>query len=174
MTNLKYHNKIQVFGLHRSGTNFLEWSLNNNFKGINYKRYTEYDKLIKGNYKGLTRFNDFISLKHTKPTLDYCDYIIATYKPLDEWISSVNRSRHLKNKKECIESYNKWLEDIDKIPSNKIILKTNKEWITNYKDLLEEISTKFDVILNDTIKIPEFRFGTNMDLTNKPFKRKNI
>jgi len=165
-------NHIQVFGLHRSGTNFLEWSLQNNFVDLNYIRYTEYDRLIKGDYKGLTKYNEYNSLKHTTPNLKHSPYIIAIYKPLNEWLTSITKSNHLVNKKEAIESYYKWKDDINKVPNGYKILTSHKVWVEDYYNLMELISLKFKAKLKPDINFPNYKLGKDINLTSQPFKLK--
>jgi len=77
-------NKIQVYGMQRSGTNFLEWSLKNNFVDLEYDGTTS----SIGNVKGDERWGIPQSLKHTLPNLDNGKALIIQ-RDYEEWNQSV-------------------------------------------------------------------------------------
>ena len=82
----KKMNKIQVYGMQGSGTNFLEYSLRNNFIDL------EYDGTLSavGNVKGDERFGVQQSLKHTLPNRDNGKALII-YRDYEEWNYSVKK-----------------------------------------------------------------------------------
>ena len=55
--------QIQIFGLQRSGTNFLHWTLNNNFILDEKIDYSISNSDIKGNIKGMAKYNQPQSMK---------------------------------------------------------------------------------------------------------------
>jgi hypothetical protein len=83
--NLNYRNKIQVYGLPRSGTNFIEWTLRNNFYNVDYNNIAATNE-VKGSGPHETL------LKHNYPTLDNSDGVIVIYKEFDEWKRSLKRA----------------------------------------------------------------------------------
>lgn len=167
---MKIYNNIQVYGLQRSGTNFLEWTLLNNFTDVNYKRYTEYDKVVKSPYKGLAKYNEYQSIKHTTPCLDFSANIVAIYKPVNEWIDSIQKSGHCVNINLAIESYEQWHRDLKKVPNLNKVSYSHKEFIEYYFDILHVIQDKFRVTLNENLIQPKKRFNKELQLTNQIFK----
>lgn len=166
---MKVYNKVQIFGLQRSGTNFIEWTLNNNFIDANYKRFTEHHKIVKGNYQGLARFNQYQSIKHTRPTLKFSDYIIAIYKPLDQWLESIIKSNHCLDIELSKKSYNIWHQDLVNIPKEKKIVYSHKQFYDRYDIILNEIASKFEITLNNNITYPKYRLDKNCKLTNQEY-----
>ena len=79
-------NTIQVFGLPRSGTNFLEWSIVNYIDNIDYEnKYQACDVM------GLKKYGKRISLKHSLPTHNHSKYVIVIYKDFEKWSKSYKR-----------------------------------------------------------------------------------
>ena len=161
------HNKIQVFGLPRSGTNFLEWSLMNNFKDFKYfigNTYTDVEGLFFYKQEILT------SIKHTYPNLNNCEFALVIFNDYEDWYQSMFRlGWHRGEEKETYDKYLKTAESLD--PERTIIL--NHKWCTqNYKECMELISKKTNVELNEEIKIPEFRFHMSNNPTEEKYQLK--
>ena len=73
-------NKIQPFGLRRSGTNLLEYLVINSFDS-DYKLIPR----VQNVHKLHPKQGQLESLKHTLPTLSHSDYCIVVYKPFEAW-----------------------------------------------------------------------------------------
>ena len=137
-------NKIQVFGLQRSGTNFIEWTLRNNFMDL------KYDGSISsiGNVKGDMWFGQNQSLKHCLPTLEHSDYAIIIWRDYDEWITSVNRAfPHCEYRKSdwyrwITYAYNFGMEN-----KGKVMIVEHKWVVQNYEIFLKAVSKLFNTQL---------------------------
>jgi len=159
-------NKIQVFGLQRSGTNFMEWSLINNFKDLDYKIIPYYESEFLGNIEGMAQFNRPQSIKHLLPVMDYSDYVIGIYKDFDSWLVSVKKSGHIKNHNLSEKIHNEWLNKFNELPKKKSILINHSEMVKNYEETLLSISNKFKINLNDNIIYPENKMNKKAQQTN--------
>lgn len=159
-------NKIQVFGLQRSGTNYMEWTLKYNFENIDYKNI-----YIDGNIPGYIRYKERQIVKHTWPTLDYSDFCIIIYKNFNDWKKSM-----IKYKKEDfidIKIYNEFIEKSKKLNKNKTLIFEHKYVVNNYIKTIDKISEKFNIKKNKNIIIPEYRvnsYGANVEMTKIKFK----
>ena len=116
------HNKVQVFGLPRSGTNFIEWTLQNNFN-ITYNNL--YDVC---NTVGLNEFGQRNALKHNYPILDRCDFAIVIYKTFEQWQKSM-----AKDKRGLCErsTYDKYLEIANNLPKDRVLVISFDDACTN-------------------------------------------
>jgi hypothetical protein len=65
-------NLIQVYGLPRSGTNFVEWTLQKYFSQINYQNIF----LNETDIPKLKKYQNKIALKHSYPNLNHSEYAI--------------------------------------------------------------------------------------------------
>jgi hypothetical protein len=150
--DLKKMNKIQVYGMQRSGTNFLEWTLRNNFVGL------EYDSSLSaiGNVKGDERFGIQQSLKHTLPNLDNGKALII-YRDYDEWNYSVK-----KKFPNCIYSVEDWTYYYEtpfreKWNQDDYIIVNHRWCVENYYTLLIAIGGRFKVDYKEDWKQPTGR-----------------
>jgi len=159
-------NKIQVYGMQRSGTNFLEWSLKNNFVDL------EYDGSLSaiGNVKGDMFFGKQQSLKHTLPNLENGKALIIM-RDYEEWHKSV-RSKFSK----CsytLEDYDYYYDTPfrENWHQDDYILVNHKWAIKNYYTLLAGISGRFKVHIKEDWKQPVKRLHVDggKTLTNIDF-----
>lgn len=126
--------KIQVYGLQRSGTNFLEWTLKNNF-------YIDYNSTKVGisNVIGDGRYKGYQSLKHCLPNLHNGKALIIK-RDFEDWDASVKKQFPECNySRETYDFYyntpyrENWNE--------KEFLLVNHKWaVLNYGELLKSIS----------------------------------
>lgn len=131
-------NDVQVFGLPRSGTNFIEWSLKNNFIDVKYSNLYEEKKNI--DIKMLQKFKD-MAVKHQYPSFKYSNKIIVIYKEWDKWIESYRRweyGGHFPKKE-----YDKYLEISRNLDPAKTIILEHTWAFLNYKEAMLSISNKF-------------------------------
>tara|TARA_Y100001972_G_C7645185_1_gene324196 strand:+ start:397 stop:870 length:474 start_codon:yes stop_codon:yes gene_type:complete len=151
-------NDIQVFGLPRSGTNFIEWSLKNNFKNIFYNNlYMDYK-------------NKQISVKHYFPSFIYSDYVIIIYKEYNPWLISMKKDG--KHPSEWPE-YEQFLKVANSLPKDKTIIIEHTWAVENYFQLLDLISEKFNFELIDNPTQPKYRLnklGAKASQTNLIFQ----
>ncbi len=151
-------NDVQVFGLPRSGTNFIEWSLQNNFKNLSYKNiYTNFN-------------NNQISVKHDLPSFTYSNYVIVIYKEYNLWIASMKKDN--KNPSNFPE-YKKFLQTSNDLPKNKTIIVEHTWAVKNYFKMLDLISKKFNFELIDNLIQPKYKLnkgGSHSSQTNELFK----
>lgn len=135
---MRMYNKIQVFGLPRSGTNWMEWVLKNNFVDLDYILMNEIINDVEGSVPYWTE------LKHGYPNLNNSEYAIVIYKEYDEWLKSLKKQGWVFNvSKETHQKYiNRGFELGDKA-----LVVEHKWCLENYDELLSTISSKFGVKL---------------------------
>jgi len=149
------HNNIQVFGLPHSGTNFVEWSLRNNFIGLDYKVIPSVNN-VDGSYPKDTL------LKHNYPTLKYSNYAILIYKPFDEWQKSLKK--HGWSFGVTQYGYQKYIDSAKALGDNCYII--DWKWCcNNYLEFLSNIKDKFGVKLIDNPTQPMHRMNGDSGLT---------
>ena len=163
-------NLIQVFGLPRSGTNFVEWSLKHNFIDVPYKNI-----YVNGNVKGLREYGKTVALKHNYPSLDYSDFIIVIYKEYEAWKMSMSIGLHDGKSRgpATKEVYDSYLDSANNLPKDKVMVISYKDLYENYSEYMVKISNKFGVELAKEIKKPKNKLdggGANVKETEKPFK----
>ena len=79
-------NDIQVYGLPRSGTNLLEWSIVNYFEGVVYK-----NKYKVCDVEGLVKYGENIAAKHSYPSFEFSDKVVVIYKEFHKWEKSYKK-----------------------------------------------------------------------------------
>lgn len=147
--NLEMRNKVQVFGLQRSGTNFLEWSLRNNFD-INYQNISSI-----GNVKGDMWYGKNQSLKHCLPTLEHSDYAIVIWRDYDKWNNSVQRAFP-----HCNYTKTNWYQYITHSYNfanenyGKVMLVEHKWAVENYETMLKAMGKLFQIELKKDWRQP--------------------
>ena len=162
---MRMYNKIQVFGLPRSGTNFIEWTLRHNFIGLeDYSVMHECQNDVDGSSPY------WIDFKHTTPKLTHSDYAIVIYKEYDVWLESIKKMGWIT--KVTPESHQKYIDDAKALDSTKVLV-VEHTWCThNYHKLLDRISIKFGVELREDWHQPTKRVDMlcGAGLTNEDFK----
>ncbi len=163
-------NKIQVFGLQRSGTNFVEWTLNYNFSNLNYQTISVLCDIPSDMW-----FGQVSALKHNFPNLDYSDYAIVIYKDFKSWIHSMKRANFhskLYDVSTTIQTYEIYMERAKSLPEDKTILIEHSEATKNYYEFLKLIAQKFDVQMNEVLIPPMNRMATDggMSMIDLPYK----
>ena len=157
-------NTIQVFGLPRSGTNFLEWSIIEYFDGIKYVNIYEICDV-----SGLNIFGNKAAVKHSLPKLKYSDHIVVIYKDFERWSKSYKKWSKREPKKEIWEKYLKKSSEID---VKRCLIISHDELVSNYKETLIKISRKFNLPLkNKPIIKPEGYFNRG-GAKSQPIKNK--
>lgn len=166
-------NTIQVYGLPRSGTNFLEWTLKEYFKDVTYENLYK-----KCDVEELNISNHKVSVKHSYPSFEFSDKVIVIYKEYDKWENSYYKWMR-KGKYPKIEPskeiWEKYIEKSKELDSNSCILISHNELYTNYKNSITLFSNKFNLELkNKKIILPKGRFsksGANAKPNNNtPYK----
>jgi len=163
--------QIQIFGLQRSGTNFLHWTLNNNFILDEKIDYSLSNDNVKGNIKGMARYNQPQSIKHLYPTFEYSNYIIGIYKNFDNWFNSAKKSKHLVDINMAKDIHKSWLDKFDSLPNQKKILLNYEEFVNKYETKIMEISNKFNLKINNPIIFPKYEMNKGGEMTNKKFNK---
>ena len=140
---------IQVWGLWRSGTNFIEYLVRNNIQNHNYtNRYA---------YSVFTSNQD--ALKHTLPNISKAKYHICVYKPFDVWIESYNKDGGQRTKYPERVYYD-WLSKVtdfkDKHP--------DRVALVNYNDFIGKELWYFrgwgwDITFNNIWQVPLKKMG---------------
>lgn len=158
-------NKVQVFGLPKSGTNFIEWSLNKYFD-IDYVNVYK-----KCNVEGLDEYNKKVALKHSYPSLEYSDYCIIIFKNQQSCGIIVIRKEKINNFEKVYKNY---ISHADKLDKNNSIILYHREVYNDYKNTMEMISNKFNIeLVAEDIKVPNKRLnkgGANTREANREFK----
>ena len=160
-------NKVQVFGLHRSGTNLMEWNLVHNFKELNYQNI-----FTIGNIKNYLRYGEREAVKHTYPNLKYSDYAIIIYKPFDDWVESINRYTDTTGWELDKVYTTYYIEKANKLPKEKTAIINYDILMSNYEEILEFFADKFNLELNPPLERPKNRLtrqGAITKQTNQPF-----
>lgn len=160
-------NDIQVFGLPRSGTNFVEWTLMNNFEEIQYSNIYAIC-----NVYGIEMYRT--AVKHNLPCFKYSDKIIVIYKDYDKWIDSFRRdNRKFIRKADPKQIWKKYYDHALALPEEKTII-VNHTWaVKNYNEFLELIKKKFKFKLIENPVQPEIRTdggGAGCQLSGEKFK----
>lgn len=157
-------NKIQVFGLPRSGTNWLEWTLRNNFVDADYNITPEFINDVEGSAPYWT------DLKHCYPTLKHSDYALVIFKEYDEWLESIKRKGWVLNVSQ--KTHQKYIDKGIKLGEDKVIVVEHKWAVKNYFQMLSEISDKFGVKLVDNPTQPTKRVDmtAGLHLMDEDFK----
>jgi len=138
-------NKIQVYGLPRSGTNFVEWSLKNNFVDLEYNNYYS-----KPEIKSIPRTK--VAIKHNFPSLDNSEFSIVIYKEWESFSLSYSRWAKKEIEKSIYDLYLKKAHELDK---DKTIIFEHSWLCLNYRSGMEMISEKFGIKLKEKINQPE-------------------
>lgn len=132
--NKQKNNIVQVYGMQRSGTNFLEWTLRYNFPDLNY----DGSPWEVGEVPGDERYGMKQSLKHCLPRRDRGKALIIE-RDFEEWNKSIKDNfPKCKYTKEIYDFYydtpfrENWHTDD--------YIMVNHRWaVENYKMLLEMI-----------------------------------
>lgn len=157
------YNKIQVYGLRRSGTNFIESIVLNNFDN-NYNTVIVKQNIDKKHLK----YGCKVSLKHTLPTFKYSEFIILVYKPYEEWKKSMEK---IYKKQSFYIVWEKFHEKINDIYNDKVIVVDWYEAATNQKEFINHISEKFKLDVDQIIFPPKKKMDRSKGdrVTNKNF-----
>jgi len=156
-----YYNTIQVFGLCFSGTNFVEWTIANNFVDIKYNN--------------INCIHTNGSLKHTKPSLDYCKYAIIIYKHFKYWSESCAKYNkfHRPSRQYWDDYYKEFIEGTHNLDKNKIYVIEHSSFVKNYHEILVELANKFNLRLCENIVQPTHRLdkgGANVRQTKDIYR----
>ena len=165
-------NTVQVYGLPRSGTNFVEWALINNFYHIQYANYDCYD------------FNPIIprkkwAIKHSlEPNFYYSDNLIIIFKPIEEYLISYkkwNTNKYDENVvKSTYNSYMKYVNNLYENYKNNVLLINYNDAYNFYEKFITDINYKFKLHIKEKIIKPENRLdkgGAKVRQTSRKFKK---
>ena len=155
---------IGVFGLPRSGTNYMEWTLKNNFidvivPHIDFKTNDVEPYIPK-----------IIHTKHCYPTLDAIDGCIVIYKEFEEWKHSLERFKKNMFFPYTFNSWESYLNTANRLDKEKCIIVEHSWCVNNYERLLSDISSKFGVKIVDNLTIPTKIIDMGGNVTNKLYK----
>lgn len=143
------NNIIQIYGLPRSGTNFLEWSIQTYFN----TDYTNVRQVC--DVKGLPEYGIEVALKHSYPSLLHSDYCIVIYKELHKWKDSVQRrgvARGYKITNEVCETvYHNYLRVANSLDKSKSIVVKHEDACREYESLIKTVSNKFNIPIRDDV-----------------------
>lgn len=137
-------NTIQIWGLKKSGTNFLEWSMVRNFPEVGYfNSYPDnayFAKFPEHRHKGR------MALKHYPPSLEFGEKgIIYIYREYDLWEESVTRD-FPKDRKEDWQEY---LDLVHTLDEEKTLILQHKWCVDNFEAMLQTIADKFNLTMPD-------------------------
>lgn len=145
-------NLVQPFGLPKSGTNFLEWSLVHNFKGLDYMNlYT------KGNIPQFLKHRKRQSVKHCFPCLDYSDKAIIIVKEFDNWVESMTGEGWGKYASKQI--YDTYLQRGYDLPINKRVVLKYEHFNKYYNNALNHIAGRLNLELSYPIIKPKYKLN---------------
>lgn len=157
-------NIVQVYGIPRSGTNFVEWSLVNNFVNLEYKN------IYINTLSRKTLFKTKV-VKHQYPSFDYSEYVIVIYKKFQNSQESYKKwyGRTLGR-----ETYDKYLLRARTLNPRKTIIFEHSWLVDNYQEGMKQVSEKFGLKLKDKIIQPLNRMnygGASAKQTHIRYKR---
>ena len=166
-------NSVQVYGLPKSGTNFLEWTLMEYFKNFNYNNFYK-----NCDVKGLNKYNLNIAVKHSYPSFEFSDKIIVIYREYDKWNKSYsNWSSGVSGTREggSIKLWKNYLNKSRELEGSNCIIISHHELYTNYKDSINLFSKKLNLELNNKkIILPKNHLtkggGNTKQQSNKIYK----
>lgn len=150
---------MQVWGLHRSGSNYVEYLIRNNIKDNNYER-----REVRSQFHGKRD-----ALKHTYPDITRAKYHICLYKPVEQWMESHSRY-DMKKLIDPRDAYYTWVNKVQEFhnsyPDRVVIVNYNdlvgKE-LHIFRGLQEQKGWQFDWA-DDVFKIPLKRMGKGSGL----------
>jgi hypothetical protein len=145
--------KLGVFGLPRSGTNFMEWTLRTNFIDLEVE---ERDFILNDVPPHIPKV---IHKKHTFPTLDGLDGCVVIYKGFVDWIESLERFKKTMWFPYTLKSWEDYLEKARELPKDKCLIIEHSWMVKNYSISLSNISSHFGVKLKEDWETPLFRFN---------------
>jgi hypothetical protein len=155
---------VRIYGLPRSGTNFLEFLIN---KNTDCRYETEYRD--RSEYT-----NKYSAIKHCKPLEDGKDLYIFIIKNKENFIKSYKKWDN--KPKEYIEALyntglNDYIEFVKEYPNKSVIIPYEKLLYNEYA-YMKKLSIEFGFRLNDDFKIPKKRMNRNggKSATNIDFK----
>ena len=133
--------RIGVFGLPRSGTNYMEWTLQNNFVEIELPK-VEFELNDVQPY-----IPKVIHRKHTYPSLKELDGCVVIYKSFIDWIESLERFKKTMWFPYNLTSWEYYLDKARELPKEKTLIVEHRWCVNNYETLVSNISDKFGVKL---------------------------
>lgn len=148
--------KLIIYGLPRTGTNYLEYLVLNNLK-CEYKtifrkksKYFEYDEGSK------------VSLKHTKPKIiKDCNCYILVLKNREQFLISAKKWRWY-DSETLNEVYNNMLADYKRFYLNnkeKCLIIFHENLINNEEKFIKTISDKFNIEMNEKFVKTDMRMN---------------
>ena len=125
-------NKIQIYGLKKSGTNFLEFSLVKNFPEVGYFNAYPSDG------------RPFMALKHYRPNMDEAEQgIIYIYKDFDKWVPSVTREYP----GDRLAQWREFLDLVKTFDESKCLILNHGWCVDNFEEMLRLIADKFNLTM---------------------------
>lgn len=159
-------NTLQIYGLPRSGTNFIEWTIKNNYIGI---KHEQTNAPIDIHELSVCKNRTITSAKHTLPNLKIAPYALAIYKDFEEWVKSLQKVRMITGEEEI--AYQKFMDAARSLDPDKCFILNHKWCVQNYEECLEKMAKFFNIELKKDIIIPKNRFGMNGEMfENSPFE----
>lgn len=153
-------NTIQVYGLPRSGTNFLEWSLVQYFENITYKNHYKMCDV-----EGITQYKKNVAVKHSFPSFEYSDKIIVIYKDFEKWSKSYEKYTGKLPSKIVWENY---MNKSKKLDSDNTLIISHSELYSHYEDNLHFIEKKFSLRLKDIEIVKPKNYMNKLGANSKP------
>ena len=95
--------RVAIYGLPRTGTNYLEFLIRNNVECLYENRYL-------GKSESYTVSHKDIALKHCKPEKEYSDYHIFILKKFKNFLPSF-LNRDIRKENNIYDVYNKAIND---------------------------------------------------------------
>ena len=138
-------NKIQIYGLPRTGTNYVEFliknNLDNNYKSMHSK--VQKPKNVEDSYIKTS----FIATKHCKPNIELGENFIIVLKESGNFISSFKKWRRF-SENEIIDIYLRGIADYIKFFNkfeSKVIIVFHEDILGNEEKFIDLVSKKFNI-----------------------------
>jgi len=158
--------KVRVFGLQGSGTNFVEWTVMNNFNGLGLS----IEKKAIRNVEGDVHYGKTQNLKHCYPINDSDFFNIIIQRDFDEWINS----NHVQSSNYTKETYNYYYDTPirEKWDTKDYILVNHRWCVLNYYDFLKLISQKTNCDIKEHWEQPKYKMAISngKKMTKTPYE----
>jgi len=130
--------RVTIYGLPRTGTNYLEFLMRNNIECLYENRYLDKNE-------SYTVTHTDIALKHCRPKKEYSDYHIFILKKFKNFLPSF-LNRDIRGENDPYDVYNKAINDyltffMDNIDESIIVY--HEDLLENESEFLWYTSTKF-------------------------------
>ena len=169
-------NTVQIYGLPRSGTNFLEWSVLNNFKYVRYKNF--YEDCTIDELRACLQIDDpSIAVKHQRPSLQYSNRVIVIHREWRNWIPDFQEWAGAASLNFTKRVYDDYLDSARLLPKKNVLMISHEWMVMNFGKAIARIEKKFDLKRKPELVQPMNildQGGANCKQTELPYEFKEV